>query len=258
MNRCFREARTQRAMHGDAAADRPMNQIFERHPEADWRTLSIRSSSSSCLRDFVAAFQRVKNVRPVNVDTVERMSVRVDRHRAVAIGSEDLGAGVTIALQHVGGRVAEAVAAADADDGHARREGSHELRRARGQAAVVRHLDDAQRRQVESRTPATARPLSRCRRSAATETSRQRSSITIESSLRTRCRSQSAASGCRTITATSSIDDAVAGPDVRPSQPQTACVSARTARSGSNRGTGMPSQISRGRNSRTIDGAPPM
>ena len=51
-----------------------------------------------------------------------------------------------VAVQHLRHRVPEVVGPAGADDGDGRRQRADELRRARGQAAVVRHLHDPQRR----------------------------------------------------------------------------------------------------------------
>ena len=123
---------------------------------------------------------------------LQRLAVGVDRDRPVLIGAEDLGADVAVALEHRRRRMAEGVAAADADDGDARRERAHELRRARRQAAVVRHLDDPQRRRAETAarsSRSTSLPMSPV---STIETSRHSSSSTIESSFRTSCRSQSA------------------------------------------------------------------
>ena len=100
----------------------------------------------------------------------------------------------------------------------------------------------------------TARVMSPGRMNATPPT---RTSSTIESSLRTFCRSQSGSGGLRTVIATAPA--ASVSPARRSTQGiRAAAAAARRRWSGSWRGTGMPSQTSTGDSARRIAGAPPM
>ena len=122
---------------------------------------------------------------------------------------------------------------------------------------MVRGFEDAVRRRTESRRPATARPRRRCLPAARSTHRRSRSSITIESSLRTRWRSQSGGGGCHTrrsappivhrSPAVESAPRAMAGPGVVPQRSAAAAWP----------GTGIASKID-GAKSSTTAAAPPM
>ena len=90
-----------------------------------------------------------------------------------------------------------------------------------------------------------------------TDTSPYRSSSTRESSLRTRGRSQSASGGCATSTRTPPMCSTSPLFNLRHAA-SAARAPARSAASGSNDGTGIPSHTSRGRRSRNTDPAPPI
>src|SRR5262245_52889404 len=108
------------------------------------------TSASVCLRALRASVKRFdEDATAVVGGERERMPITLERDRAVAIGAKDLGADGPVAIEDRGRGMTEAVAAPDADDRGARRQALHESRGARGQAAVVRHLDDAQRRRTE-------------------------------------------------------------------------------------------------------------
>ena len=61
---------------------------------------------------------------------------------AILIGAEDLRPHLPISVEHLGNRVAEVIRPAGADDRNPGRERSHQFRRARCEAPVMRNLDD--------------------------------------------------------------------------------------------------------------------
>src|SRR5438046_8583369 len=73
------------------------------------------------------------------------MPVRGDVDLTVPIGSKNLRANLLITSEDLGRRMPEVVRAARTEDGDPRMEGADELRRARCEAAVVRHFQDSER-----------------------------------------------------------------------------------------------------------------
>ena len=164
---------------------------------------------------------------------------------------------VSVALQHRRRGVAEVVRPAGADDRDRGAERPQELRAARGQAAVVRHLDDAERR---GRASAASVALD-CPADVAGQQHRHVAPAQLEHDRVVVPHLLPLPVGRRRmprhdLDAVDRRDGRRV--DVRPPRPGRLRLPARSAVSGSNGGTGIPSQTSRGRNSRMIDAAPPM
>ena len=106
------QTRAELAMNRDAAADRLVDQLLESRRKRARELVSIESScllrDLRVLRVFVVTL--VDDQRPAGEGpNVDRRAVGVDRHRSVLIGSEDLRADCSVALQHLRHGVAEVV-----------------------------------------------------------------------------------------------------------------------------------------------------
>ena len=211
-------------VHRDAAPDRVVHQLFEFVRQ---RTVGIRSMQAllcfvrlrglRVFRDFVG--RSIERTVPASERAhVDRVAVGVDRHGAVLVGSEHLprrrrgSAPAPPARDGRSGWLRPALTTAICGCSACTNAGVLDVRLPWCGTLTTRSARGRNRRATSRSTALPMSPVS------STDTSRQRSSSTIESSFRTFCRSQSAARGWRATTSTPSIDDAIAALDVRPAR----------------------------------------